>query len=382
MATKYLYLDDEKLQTVRPFMREVERHVTGLEISLHSPKVYKKQISALRQATFDGVILDLRLDQFVNWEDPEGERADYRATTLAQEIRTRATEGNFKECPLVLWSTDSRLEASFNRDDTGHDLFDLKCVKDEILNEEKAKKIALRLVSLVAGYKQIAKIKAEHRRSKDQLYRFLGFKNEMGFLDPRIAASFAIRQGPVPVHEYARFVIYELLEPAGPLIDERTLAARLGVDSDSSPDFQGLKDTHFKQAKYKGPFRSGWPRWWTYLVEERWLKLKGNPGPLRSMPASQRVEFLRKALGLKKLVVAKAIKEGYSERFWTVCRATALPLDPRDGLIVQTRDSRVWQDKPYVSMKAALDGTTEEQGLKIDPTDQERLMRGRVADSQ
>jgi hypothetical protein len=382
MVTNYLYLDDEKPQTVEPFTREVERHISGLKITLHSPQVYQEQIATLRQANFDGIILDLRLDQFVNWEQPDGERADYRATTLAQEIRTRATEGNFTDCPVVLWSTDARLKKSFNRDDTGHDLFDLKCVKDDILDEEKAKEIATRLVSLVAGYKQIAKIKTEHRRSKDQLYRFLGFNKDVDFLDPRIAASFATREGPVPVHEYARFMIYDLLEPSGPLIDERTLAARLGVDLTSSPDFQELKETHFKQAKYKGPFSRGWPRWWTYLVEERWLRLKGNAGPLRSLTASRRVEFLKESFGLKKLVVAKPIAPGYSERFWTVCKATVLPLDPRDGLIVQTRNSRVWQDKPYVSIKAALDGTTEELGLRIDPTDEERLTRGRISHSK
>jgi hypothetical protein len=382
MATRYLYLDDEKPQTVTPYTREVERHFEGLRILLHSPKSYKAQMDALREGKFDGVILDLRLDQFVNWEDPDGERADYRATTLAQEIRTRATEGKFKDCPLVLWSTDSRLKASFNRDDTGQDLFDLKCVKDEILHEEKATEIAERLVSLVSGYKQIDKIKGEHRSGKNQLFRFLGFKSEVGFLDPRIAGEFATREGPVPVHEYARFVIFDLLDRAGPLIDERTLAARLGVDADSSADFQVLKDTHFKQAIYKGPFSSGWPRWWAYLVEERWLKLKGHPGRLRVIPASQRVEILRSSLGLKKLTAAKPIKEGYSDRFWTVCRATELPLDPLDGLIVQTRNSKVWQDKTYVSMDAALDGTIEERGLKIDATDIERLARGRVGKSK
>jgi hypothetical protein len=245
-----------------------------------------------------------------------------------------------------------------------------------------AKTIAFKLVSLVAGYKQIAKVKTEHRKSKDQLFRFLGFNNEIDFLDPRIAASFATREGPVPVHEYARFLIFDLLEPDGPLIDERILAARLGVDPDSSHDFDELKDSHFKQAKYKGPFSSGWPRWWAYLVEDKWLTLKGNTSPLRRMPASDRVAILKKAFALKKLVVAKPIQEGYSQRFWTVCRATGLPLDPLDGLIVQTKNSRVWQDKPYVSMKAALDGTMEDAGFKVDPIDLERLKRGKVADAK
>jgi len=102
---------------------------------------------------------------------------------------------------------------------------------------------------------------------------------------------------------------------------------------------------------------------------------------LRSLPASERVAFLQKSFGLKKIVPAKPITQGYSERFWTVCKATDLPLDPRDGLIVQTRNSKVWQDKPYVSMKAALDGTIEDLGLKIDPTDEERLIRARMAHS-
>ncbi len=149
---KYLYLDDEQPAAVRPFLRELRRWRDDLEIEHHAPQPYHDQLPRLSHETFGGLILDLRLDQFPSWEKAGG-KAEYRATTLAQEIRTRATErkGAF-EVPIVLWSTDERLRESYTRDDTGHDLFDLKCVKTDISDyPAKAEQIADQLASLVAA---------------------------------------------------------------------------------------------------------------------------------------------------------------------------------------------------------------------------------------
>jgi hypothetical protein len=379
MAITYIYLDDEKPQTVRPYIEEVKRHCDELDISLHSPQMYQKQISALGKENYDGLILDLRLDQFANWEKKNGGgKAHYRATTLAQEIRTRATEGKYREYPIVLWSTDDRLKNSYYKDDTGHDLFDLKCVKEEIEKEDQAKLIATRLVSLVQGYKEIISIRGVTRRSKAQFHRFLGFSEPPEFIDPRITSYFEGKSGSVPVHEYARFILRDLLEMPGSLVDERILAARLGIDISASKDFQKLKNMHLREAAYKGPFLEGWPRWWSHLVEEWWKSFDGPPGPLRSTSASERVAFLKKMTKLKGLVNAKPITENHSELFWTVCQVSGCPLDPRDGVVVYVKDYKLWQDKLYVSIEVALSGEMEERGLTIDPLERERFKQVRA----
>lgn len=378
MPTKYIYLDDERPETVRSFIDAIEQQHEALKIELHSPKPYRTQISMLAQDAFDGLILDLRLDQRVDWESEDGERADYRATTLAQEIRTRATEGNFSECPLVLWSTDQRLKLSYNRDDTSHDLFDLKCVKSDFLDDNIASQIAQRLVSLASGYKQIVEIRSSNRRSKFQFYRFLGFQEEPSFIDPRILSRFEHQEGPIPAHEYARFIINYVLEPTGPLINEDILAARLGIDIKASSDFPKLQGKFLEVAAYTGPFSDGWPRWWAYLIEDWWRTLETNMPPLRKISASARVSLLKKATKLKKLTAAIPMLEGYSDKFWTICQVKKTPLDPKDGFILQVPDFKLWQDKPYVSLEAAMDGSMEEARLVIDRIDRERFNRARA----
>ena len=378
MATKYLYLDDEKPEAVRPFLRELRRYSEDLEIDHYPPLSYRNQLPWLAQKTFDGLILDLRLDQFANWQEgSKGDKAEYRATTLAQEIRTRATErqGVF-EVPIVLWSTDERLKASYTRDDTSHDLFDLKCVKSDISdNVNKARAIASQLTSLALGYQEIVKVRSRKKGPGSQLHRFLGFEKLPEFLDARILSYFEGRPTPLPAHEYARFILRDLLSAPGPLIGEQVLAARLGIDIKASEDWVKLKARISKQASYSGPFREGWPCWWASLVETWWRGLGKDVPPLRLTPAANRVEQLRKRTKLKGLVSAKPIEAGYSESYWTICQVTQQPLDPRDGLILNQKDTKIWQEKLYVSSKAELTGGRRERGLILDPLEKNRLER-------
>ena len=256
MATKYIYLDDERPAAVRPFLRELRSYRRDLEIKHCPPLPYRDQLPWLAQETFDGLILDLRLDQFANWQEgSEGDKAEYRATTLAQEIRTRATEDHkVFQTPIILWSTDERLRASYTRDDTSHDLFDLKCVKADISDDAgKAEAIASQLTSLALGYREIVKVRSRKRGRGSQLHRFLGFEKLPEFLDARILSYFEGRPTPLPAHEYARFILRDLLSAPGPLISEPVLAARLGIDKEASEDWHKLKARIDKQASYSRP---------------------------------------------------------------------------------------------------------------------------------
>ena len=54
-------------------------------------------------------------------------------------------------------------------------------------------------------------------------------------LDVRLANHF--KNVKYPTHEYALFILRELIERPGPLISEELLSARLGIDRDNSPDW-------------------------------------------------------------------------------------------------------------------------------------------------
>jgi hypothetical protein len=361
----YLYLDDEAPDAVGPFRETVERRTEGLRIN-------------------HGLILDLRLDQHPNWQergegDRGAERANYRASTLAQEIRTRAAEDRRGEYPIVLWSTDRKLSDSYDRDDTSHDLFDLKSVKQSLRDPQKAEETGQQLRALVEGYRMISEIRDVVENRAGQFHRFLGLPEPPGFLDERLLERFERPRLIRPAHEYARFILRHLLETPGPLIDKATLTARLGLSQGESPDADDLISTRFEQASYQGPFASGWPRWWESRVIDVWNELTGGGRPLRSLPASERVAALKEQTGLTRITAATPIEAGYSTRYWTVCQVTSRPLDPRDGFRLYRTRLHPWQEDLYVSVEAARPqvGRPRITVKDIDPADRNRFEQAR-----
>jgi hypothetical protein len=281
----------------------------------------------------------------------------------------------------VLWSTDERLQRSFVNDDTSHDLFDLKSVKGEIEEREGAWRVGTELRALVEGYREIQTAISKYR-GRNRSLRLMGFTELPAFLDERIVAHLEGRNGTPPVHETARFILRQMLDTPGPLIDAPVLAARLGIDKANSPGFDRLVSTQFQEAAYAGPFRSGWPRWWASEIERVWRSMKGAPGPLRVTPADDRVEVLSRHLKVKDIVPASPMKHARSTTFWTICQATGGPLDPKEGYLGDRQPSHSWQDRLYLSLSALLDGTAKEKGFRIDPLERERFTRARAVFTQ
>ena len=389
----YLYLDDEIDSSLRSFIRRVAPEGGELTIVPSHPGSFAGQIETAMHGEYDGLILDLRLDKVTN----DGIQADYRAPTLAQEIRTRAAEAlhdeeseklheeggegdeakGRSEFPIVLWSTEPRLRQSYDRDKTSHDLFDLICDKDDMVSldpavpeEEKAPMVGVRLQSLVVGYKAIQALRDE-TGDDERFYRFLGLESPPEFLDERLA-DFALSEvSPQerPAHEYARFVRRQVLESEGPLVDRRTVAARLGIDMATSADFDELL-LRFESGVYGGVFHEGWPRWWAEEVEELAEDLIDDD--LRSLSASERVERLSKATGFGGLRAAEPISDGDSDAFWVVCQATDRPLDPRDGYVMEAGRRYPWQRDKYVSRYAVENRMLRRRHLRLTVSERER----------
>lgn len=372
MATKYIYLDDEDEATVRAYVDEVEGNTEGLVIEHHAPLPYGEQLEWLKTQSFDGLILDLRLDEMPNWERPDSGRVDYRAAALAQELRTRAAETSRNDTPIVLWSTYSKLDRSYRRDDFSHDLYDLKTRKEEIETADGGGLVGQRLVSLATGYERILEVKRSGKGS-GRFFRFLGFDEDPGFLHPRLLQHFEGR-GQLPAHILARFILEKVVKPEGSLIDRRTLLARLGLQ-DSDSEVADSVVQRFDSARYGGPFANGWPRWWGRLVEVEWLSLAGADKPLRRTTAEERVQHLGAALGRDDLAVAEMLPSTTSSCYWTTCRATDRPLDPRDGFALADGPQDSWQSDQYVSLDAIERDLLSERDLRLSPLEASRAVR-------
>jgi len=372
MATiKYLYLDDENPTRLSPYIDAITGGTNEIEIVPEHPNSFDFQIEHLMEVLdqYDGLILDWRLDKIPN---PEGKRAMFRAAALAQEVRTRATEGEYRDLPIVLWSTYENLRVSYYADHTSHDLFDYKHHKDKI--EDSPDAVREQLLSLAEGYKRIRASEGAMKKMKSMLALEDEVYNE---LDPGFTQHF-LSDKPVPAHEYARFILKEAILRPGLLISEALLAARLGVDAktknSSASDWEALLQELPTGSKYQGVFHEAWPRWWSYMIEEWWRSLAPKKlRPISILPAGKRVELLKRFTELEKLVVATPIKESYHNRFQTLCEYHHKPLDLTDGVFIQEKEPEPWQERRYISLDVALERRGLAENLRPHPIEIEYL---------
>lgn len=334
---KFLYLDDENDETTAAIADGLKIKDL-IDISFEEPKDFKSQIGDLktRLKDFDGLILDLRLD---------GKKLDiaYNAPAIAQELRMIAGLGEIKSCPIILCSTDEKMRATYEVEKICHEHFDYKFTKQASPPWEK---FARKIASLAKGYQTI-------QSDKFELKKILG-REDIEILDSRIFETFVGIEKPLPVHEYAAFIIKDLFHQQGPLIKEKLLASRLGIDIVKSEDWQKLLDGVFSKAKYSGVFSDGWQRWWADIVLSTFKELSGNKR-LNMLNASERVKILIEKTGLNKLVAAEPMKYNKSSNFWTICEGYKTPLDPLEGFKIHTTiEPKAWQEVRFVSFEAII----------------------------
>lgn len=341
MIKKYIYIDDDKLVNSQAKVKGFNKETLDINAQQHQG-TWESQLKYIQERAdeIDGLILDLGLCDLPN---AENKRADFRGTSLAQEIRTRQKEGKLCSFPIILFSANEKLASLLET--TGADLFDM-CIDKETCNE-RFDEISSKLYALAEGYRIIIE---NNHTAPDSLNNILHIDVEN--IDTRFVAELNNLIG-TPTHTIARFIINELLEHQGLLIDTQTLAARLGVDMTKSNDLTRLLE-QLDFAKYQGVFSEGWERWWMWSIE-KWWSDKISHDSLRAMGASQRVDCLKGKLGLTELVAAECLKRAESDTFWTVCQGYKSPIDTIDGLLIDGQDKLYpWQEPKYVSIDAAL----------------------------
>ena len=362
MPIKYLCLDDEAAK-VETIIQHLQQENSELQIDVRTPVQFDEEVRQLGKEKFDGLLLDLRLDRAA---DQAGRRVNYRALSLAQELRTRMTEGEMVSYPLVLWSVDDNFKLSYDKDEASHEIFDRQYYKTSITGEGAG--VAIEMVDLASGYKMINALKS--RTVKNIYSKLIALPGAFDIIDARIADNISDNRS-YPAHVFARSILSHLIIGSGPLIDEEILAARLGIDVNQSADWPKLKEDFAESMRYTGIFGTAWPRWWMFKLIARWKEIHPQ-APLQRLEAQERVGILKKALKLSHLSAARPLVEGYDQRFWYVCKFLRSPISPTDAVQLSV-DRREWQDGVYASLKAILDRRHKADGYEIHAFERARI---------
>jgi hypothetical protein len=340
---KFYYIDDDPQTTIVETAKGLSILPDKLQVSAFQHKKWDDQISFITeyQESFDGLILDWSL----NNKNAEGENANYNVEALAQQIRRFIIDKDRikKDFPIVLCSANYKFREIFSKELTGHDLFDLVFEKDDF--DSKQKIIISQLEDLAIGYKTLTLSNSP----KD----IFGIGN-LEELDYRIL-DHVQNQNDAPLHELARFVLTNIINTTGVLIDNYLLAARLGVDIIDTPDLAEWEKllVIFAESKYKGVFSNGWNRWWMNKVTLFWEQTFGCS--IGSLLGEEKVRLMNEKFGLK-LTPAKVFEYGTSSAFWVICKANKRPLAIDDAILSSSEINKCsWEEDQYFSVSAALD---------------------------
>lgn len=303
----------------------------------------------------DGIILDWRL-----YEGNQPSGITYSAESLAQHIRFLVNDKQIKrDVPVVLCSANPDFTSSYERDGTGHDLFLKVYSKDDFSGDSE--NVVRELNALSEAFQQIQNSKlSDWFQTPADVNIDSRLKNELGdLIDKKIP------------HNIVKFILCEIILIPGILIEEDTLAARLGIDKSESSDWTVLRENILTpRFVYKGILSKGWSRYWADGLIN-WWKTTINEKHPQYYSADERVEMLKNKTKLSNLVAAKKLPFCLSNDFWAICEATRQPIDPSDGLRIQSNTLRAWQEERYLSLSSILD--RKSKGIKLNPIEKDRL---------
>ncbi len=359
---RYLYIDDEngssEISTLNGFNDTKIIEVTRFNLSAFRDfgSLKKELERACNNNEFDGLIIDLRLD------GAGEDRTEFNATAITSELRSISARGDIRSFPVVLCSTEEKIKQTYDSDRTSHDLFDYKLSKSN--PEPDWIKISTKLKSLADGYEWIQAAKREPAE-------IIGV-DKLDIIDERIAErlfSFSV------TYDFTHFIIKNFFHQTNPLINERILAARLGVDLAKTPNevWKELSLSILDGVRYKGMFAEGWKRWWADGLVGWFREISGEK--LAFINAEKRVEILKNKTGLQDLIHASPLKFCTSTEFWTICEGYKVPIDPLEAFKIHTSaDLKPWQESKVISLLAILEREGfVDRGLKPHLSELERV---------
>ena len=148
MAIQYYYIDDDPKSYDKIQGFECDNLVIK---TVQHQDTWEEQLTFLKnnEQFIDGLVLDLKLDDLPNGHH---KRAEFRGTSLAQEIRTRQKEGGLKGFPIVLFSANDKVQLAL--ENSGKDLFDI-CIDKSNIKDESFSIYSPQMIALVKGYNKL-----------------------------------------------------------------------------------------------------------------------------------------------------------------------------------------------------------------------------------
>ncbi|EBS1324255.1 hypothetical protein D6T51_08955 [Salmonella enterica subsp. enterica serovar Muenchen] len=357
-----LYIDDDQPQQVKGLIEAIISKASfDLKIT-HKPPTKMSEIAIEIRQGYDGIIIDQKLDSFVEGVEP----VDYFGAALAQNLRTlmAGKSDNISYKPIILLSLESLLIEYYNPDSSSHDLFDLVLSKSILEQPELLEKKVHLIKSIVNAYKRA--------HSEDSLYQLLSLSSNYSLLDKRF--EIYISQYDKDIHKLVTSIHSTLLRSSGMLVSEITLATRLGINIEESPDWHQVIG-HIEEYKYNGIFSDYYKRWWWADVE-LWINKKLNCPIIKGLTSEKRVEIIKEKLGLERLMPIHSVHPGQSTKFWVNCIISKEPLDTIDALRASSMELKPWEDDKYLSIKTVLERRAEK--YKVHPEDRTKLDRIRA----
>jgi len=155
-------------------------------------------------------------------------------------------------------------------------------------------------------------------------------------------------------YDFTHFVIKNFFHQTNPLINERTLAARLGIDLAKTPS-------------------EVWERFCVSVLDDFRYKISGEK--LAFLNAENRVKILQAKTGFQELVHASPLKFCTSSEFWSICEGFKVPIDPLEAFKIHTTaDLKPWQESKVISLLAILEREGfVDRGIKPDHSEMERI---------
>lgn len=335
---RYIYIDDEDITSIQSIIEGLNNseQIEVYRMPLTQDRSIEKVYQLLETSQYDGIIVDYML----NGSGPF--RIECNSNSIAQYVRDLADKNKKVACPIVLCSTDSKLQEQKRLGYTSDDLYDHYFAKDIDIDYDREAKI---LESLADGYEVIA-------NANNDISVILG--RDISDLDERPFEPFL--QTTISAKQCADLILQDFFLYSGILISDKVLCARLGLAREGA--YEEILSM-FTSAGYQGVFCALGNYFWTDKVDEIFYKTFNVT--LASVDAEKKIEMYKTLLGVEELCLAPMDEYNHSKRFWTICDKTGVALDPMEGYrLKETKVLKPWQEPRFVSFSAISDGEVEE----------------------
>ena len=348
MSARYFCVDDQP-RARNAYADALE--AAGIGLVYKSRTTPAELVTSVVGQKFDGVLLDFVL---------EFHQVGEFSNTYAQALRDAAAFRDVPDLPIVLWSSMQKFRRYYSSEPNAADLYDYRFDKNSLARDDED--VVAKLESLPLGYRVIEAHRSEGRAG---LVRMLALpRRSRESFDIRIGARFD-RRSPARAHEYARYIMRELIQEPRPLVNEHLLAARLGLDLRIVGAGWARVLAAVANCSYAGAFSEGWPRWWWHLVET-WWREEISTESLVDLPAADRVRAINSRLRTR-LRAAEPLRGCRDTRYWAICEVAAAPVAISEALESTRSSSLAWHDARFVSIPKS---TT----ANVSPTERNRLV--------